>query len=94
MAILKEGRLIAQGAVDDLLRRDAGIRLRVEGDLGRAIELIRALPWVHGVVAEGDLLLVDAPAARVAELNGHLARHDVAVAEIGARERSLEVFLP
>ncbi|NNJ09120.1 ABC transporter ATP-binding protein [Chloroflexales bacterium ZM16-3] len=92
VAILKEGRLITQGAVDDLLRRDTGIRLRVEGDQERAMGLIRTLPWVRGVVVEGDLLLVDAPSARVAELNGHLARHEVAVAEIGARERSLESF--
>jgi ABC-2 type transport system ATP-binding protein len=92
VAILKEGHLIAQGAVDDLLRRDSGIRLRVEGDQGRAIALLRALPWVGAVVAEGDLLIVDAPAARVAELNGYLARNEVAVAEIGAHERSLESF--
>ncbi|MBX0326565.1 ABC transporter ATP-binding protein [Oscillochloris sp. ZM17-4] len=92
VAILKEGRLIAQGAVDELLRRDSGIRLRVEGDPGRAIALIRELPWVHAVRAEGGLLLIDAPAARVAELNGYLARNEVAVAEIGARERSLESF--
>jgi ABC-2 type transport system ATP-binding protein len=92
VAILKAGRLIAQGAVGDLLRRDAGIRLRVEGDQARAIGLLRALPWVAGVVAADGLLLIDAPAARVAELNGYLARSEVAVAEIGVRERSLESF--
>jgi ABC-2 type transport system ATP-binding protein len=92
VAILKAGRLIAQGAVGDLLRRDAGIRLRVEGDQARAIGLLRALPWVAGVVAADGLLLIDAPAARVAELNGYLARSEVAVAEIGVNERSLESF--
>jgi ABC-2 type transport system ATP-binding protein len=92
VAILKEGRLIAQGTVDELLRRDSGIRLRVEGDQGRAITLLRALPWVSGIAHEGDLLLLDAPTARVAELNGYLTRNEVAVAEIGARERSLESF--
>jgi len=92
VAILKEGRLIAQGAVDELLRRDSGIRVRVEGDREQAAALIRALPWVQAVVVEGDLLLVDAPAARAAELNTYLAHHDVAVAEITVRERSLESF--
>ena len=92
VAILKEGRLIAQGTVDDLLCRDSRIRLRVAGDQERAILLLRALPWVRGVVAEGDLLLIDAPVTRVAEINAYLARNEVAVTEIGARERSLESF--
>ncbi|MEI8308347.1 MAG: ABC transporter ATP-binding protein [Chloroflexales bacterium] len=92
VAILKEGRLIAQGTVNELLCRDSGIRLHVEGDQDRAITLLRALPWVSGVVVEGDLLLVNAPATRVAELNAYLTRNEVAVAEIGARERSLESF--
>ena len=92
VAILKEGRMIAQGAVGDLLRRDAGIRMRVEGDQAQAIALLRGLPWVRGAAAEGDLLIIDAPTARVAELNGYLARSGVAVAEIGVRERSLESF--
>jgi ABC-2 type transport system ATP-binding protein len=92
VAILKAGRLIAQGAVADMLHRDSGIRLRVEGDQARAIALLRALPWVGAVTGADGLLLIDAPAARVAELNTYLARNEVAVAEIGARERSLEAF--
>jgi ABC-2 type transport system ATP-binding protein len=92
VAIMKEGRLIAEGAVGELLRRDSGLRLRVEGDRERAIALLRALPWVGAVEPDGEALRVDAPAARAAELNGYLAHHDVAVAEIGANERSLESF--
>ncbi|NTW02680.1 MAG: ABC transporter ATP-binding protein [Oscillochloris sp.] len=92
VAILKAGQLIAQESVADLLQRDAGIRVRVEGDSSLAIALIRALPWVKEVTSEGDLLLVEAPSARVAELNRYLAHHEVAIAEIGVRERSLESF--
>jgi ABC-2 type transport system ATP-binding protein len=92
VAILKAGRLIAEGRVDELLHRDAGLRVRVESGAEHAAALIRTLPWVRGVAHEGDLLLVDAPAARAAELNAHLARAGVPVAEIGARGGSLEEF--
>lgn len=92
VAILKAGRLIASGRVDELLRRDRGLRVRVEGNPVVAAELVRTLAWVTTVVLEGDLLLVDAPAARAAELNAHLARSGVLVAEIGARGGSLEEY--
>ncbi|EFO80236.1 ABC transporter related protein [Oscillochloris trichoides DG-6] len=92
VAILKEGRLIAQGNVADLLQREQGIRLRVEGDPAAAIALLHALPWVTGLTQEGTVIFVDAPSQRVAELNTYLARNDIAVAEIGLRERSLETF--
>jgi ABC-2 type transport system ATP-binding protein len=92
VAIMKGGRLIAAGRVEELLRRDRGLRLRVEGDPEAAIALIAALPWVAGVRRDGELLLVDAPSTRAAELNAHLGRNGVPVAEIGAAAGSLEEF--
>ncbi len=92
VAILKAGRLIAAGPVAELLRRGQGLRVRVERDGERALELVRELPWVSGATLEGDLLLIDAPASRAAELNSHLALAGVPVAEIGARDGSLEEF--
>ena len=92
VAILKAGRLIAAGPVAELLRRGQGLRVRVERDGERALRLVRELPWVSGATLEGDLLLIDAPASRAAELNSHLALAGVPVAEIGARDGSLEEF--
>ncbi|NTU81683.1 MAG: ABC transporter ATP-binding protein [Chloroflexales bacterium] len=92
VAILKAGRLIAQGQVADLLRRGQGLRVRVESDPTQAAALAATLSWVAGVRRDGDVLLVDAPAARAAELNAHLAGNGVLVAEIGARGSSLEEF--
>jgi len=92
VAILKAGRLIAEGPVDELLRRGRGVRVRVDGDGARAAELAAALPWVAGVERDGDVLRVQAPAERAAELNAHLARAGVAVAEIGAAGGNLEAF--
>jgi ABC-2 type transport system ATP-binding protein len=90
VAILKAGRVLRQGAVRELLRRGQGLQLRVDGDAAPALELLRGLPWVGGVERHGDTLLVQAPAERAAELNGLLARGGVMVAELRAREASLE----
>jgi ABC-2 type transport system ATP-binding protein len=92
VAILKAGRLIAEGRVAELLRRGQGLRVRVERDAERALQLAQQLPWVTGAAREGDVLLIDGPAARAAELNAHLATAGVPVAEIGARGGSLEEF--
>jgi ABC-2 type transport system ATP-binding protein len=93
VAILKAGRVLAQGTVHDLLRR-SGLLVRVAGDLAPAEALLATLPWVAGVERQGDTLLVDAPPERAAELNLYLAKHDIPVAEIRPREESLEeVFL-
>lgn len=92
VAILKQGRLIAQGRVADLLRHHQGLRLRIEGDLAPVEALLRSLPWVQGFSQVHGLLLVDAPAERAAELNGLLARAGVLVAELTVQAGSLEDF--
>ncbi|MCS6883213.1 MAG: ABC transporter ATP-binding protein [Oscillochloridaceae bacterium] len=92
VAILKAGRLAAEGAVADLLRRERGLRLRVEGDPDRAAALLAALPWVRAVERENGALLVDAPVERAAELNTYLTRAGVLVAEIGVHTSNLEQF--
>lgn len=92
VAILKEGRLVRQGSVAELLRRGQGIRLRVAGDPAPALALLRALDWVGAVTQHDGLLLVEAPGERAAELNAYLAGRGVPVTEIGARESSLEEF--
>jgi ABC-type multidrug transport system ATPase subunit len=92
VAILKAGRLLAEGRVAELLRRDGGIRLRVEADAEQAVHLIEALDWVAGVKQNENELLISAPAERSAEINRLLATHNIAVAEIGAHSTSLEEF--
>jgi ABC-2 type transport system ATP-binding protein len=92
VAILKAGRLVAEGAVAELLRREGGLRLRVEGDPARAAALLAALSWVRAVEQRDGALLVDAPVERAAELNAYLTRAGVPVAEIGVHTSNLEQF--
>jgi len=94
VGILHEGRLVVQGRVADLLHGAAGVTVRVAGEAGRAAALLRAAAGVAGVEQEGELLRVDAPAERAAELNALLNARGVAVTDIHANTRHLEdVFL-
>ncbi|MBO9339542.1 MAG: ABC transporter ATP-binding protein [Chloroflexus sp.] len=92
VAILKEGKLIAAGEVATLLRRGQGVRLRVQGNPELAVHLLRTLPWVSGVTVQEEVIIIDAPVERAAEINALLIRADIVVAEIGANHSSLEEF--
>jgi ABC-2 type transport system ATP-binding protein len=92
VAILRDGRVVANGPVPTLLRRGRGMLVRVVGDSDRAAALLRGLDWVGGVELHDGALLVDAPIERAAELNTVLAAHTIAVAELRAYEQRLEDF--
>ncbi len=91
VGILNKGELIAEGAVEELLRRKEVIQVRV-ADLERAAALLRRLAWVQGVRREDDRLLVEAPIARSAEVNAALARQGLYASEIRPLETTLEAF--
>ncbi|MBP1464289.1 ABC transporter ATP-binding protein [Candidatus Chloroploca sp. M-50] len=92
VAILKAGRLLAEGQVAALLQRDQRLRVRIEGDASEAIALLKALPWVTGVETAADHLIVVTPTSRAAELNAYLAASGVPVAELAPDAGSLEDF--
>jgi ABC-2 type transport system ATP-binding protein len=92
VAILKDGRVVAEGAVAELLRRGRDLLVRVVGDPAQALALLRSVPWVDAVEQRGDALVVSAPAARSAELTMLLSAQAIPVAEIRAYEQQLEDF--
>jgi ABC-2 type transport system ATP-binding protein len=92
VAILKQGRLVVQGTVAQLLRRGRGVRMRLVGEAAAAAERLRAIPWVDSVEQNEDVLVVGAPVERAAELNILLVEEGFGVAELGAVERHLEDF--
>jgi ABC-2 type transport system ATP-binding protein len=94
VAILKQGQLVAEGAVSELLHHRHGVLVRIQGDQQRAAELLRGVPWVAGVTPHEGALLVDVPPERAAEITTLLTGSGLPVAEIRARDSSLEeVFL-
>ncbi|NJP05638.1 MAG: ABC transporter ATP-binding protein [Chloroflexaceae bacterium] len=92
VAILKEGRILAEGAVDALLHRGRGVQVRVTGDVQKAIEVLQAVPWIESVKQEADLLLIDVASDQAPQINALLTQAGILVAEIRAREETLETF--
>ena len=91
VAILSKGKVIAQGAVGDLLHQQEQIRLRTSDD-AEAVEILSALDWVDEVRIEGEALIVTAPHDRTSELTAALGKSGVYVAEITPLQQSLEQY--
>ena len=91
VAILSRGRLIAQGAVKDLLVAGERVRIRTT-DNARAHPLLAGLEWVENVAADGPSLVVSAPVERSWELTAALSESQIYVAEMQPLQVSLERF--
>ncbi len=91
VAILSKGKVIAQGAVGDLLHQQEQIRLRTSND-AEAVEILSALEWVDDVRIEGEALIVTVPHDRTSELTAALGKSGVYVAEITPLQQSLEQY--
>jgi ABC-2 type transport system ATP-binding protein len=93
LAILAEGRLVAEGSPRDLMNAVDADVFEIEGaDGSEAPRLIRALPWVHGVTQLGIRLrvLADRGAADAGgQLRALLAQHHIE-ARIARTHPSLE----
>ncbi|HYM16524.1 MAG TPA: ABC transporter ATP-binding protein [Dehalococcoidia bacterium] len=93
VAIVKRGRLVQEGTVDELLSRGEHLRLRAEDD-GALTRALGGIPWVTGVERQDGCIRAAAPVARSAELTRVLAAQGVYLAEITPWETELEdVFL-
>jgi ABC-2 type transport system ATP-binding protein len=91
VAILSRGRLIAHGAIRDLLLRRGAVRFSTTDDT-RAAAIVSALPWVTGVTAENGYLTAAAPPERSWELTKALAEQGVSVKEMAPAQDSLERY--
>ena len=93
VAILSQGKLVAQGRVDDLVRSLAGEKILLRTtDNTKAIELISKLNWVANVNSKGESILVTAPPERSSELSEVLSRSAVYVAEMTFDHVTLEDY--
>lgn len=91
VAVLSRGRLIAQGTISELLRQQDSLRVRTTNDVG-AQEVLRALPWVEGVVPRDEGLILTAPQDRAWEAVRALADRQIYVSELVPLHRTLEDF--
>ena len=93
VAILSHGRLIAQGAVSELLqeRGRPQVRLRTTDDR-KAYEILTALAWVDSVSADNGYLVAGVDPGRSWEITAALGRNEVYVAEMTPAQISLEQY--
>jgi ABC-type multidrug transport system ATPase subunit len=91
VAILSNGRVVADGAVEDLIHGQNRIRLGTTDDAAAA-RVLAALDWVESVSARDGGLSVVADPQRTWELTAALAGDGVYVAEMRIEETSLEQY--
>lgn len=91
IAILNRGKVVAQGAVDALLRGTNQILVKV-APLEKARSLLEQLDFVTAVTEEAGYLVVNAPGERGSDINRTLASAGLYASEIRAREESLEQY--
>ncbi|GCE17910.1 ABC transporter ATP-binding protein [Dictyobacter kobayashii] len=102
VAILRKGNLVKQGDVKELLREKEQVEIRMNQaeEVQAALQVLQRLKeqgisWMGHIAIEQNalrqpVLLVDAPAARSAEINRLLAHNELFAAELHPREGSLE----
>jgi ABC-2 type transport system ATP-binding protein len=91
VAIIKKGKLVAQGLVRDL--RGDGDTLQITvNDPRRAIDILKSIGWIKSVSMESDHLLVCLKPEKNAELSALLAGEKIFITEMKAREHTLEEY--
>jgi ABC-2 type transport system ATP-binding protein len=99
IGILKQGRLVYEGTLDQLVRNaghEAAYAIRVRGDGTRLVEMLTSYEWVGRASLEDEVITVTASSGAVLEreLVRSLSRADVPIVSVRPVERSLEdVFL-
>ena len=91
IAILNHGRVAVQGRVDDLLRTNDKIEIRIDR-AREAAWVLDSVPWILDIELDGDRLVLEAPLDRAAEINALLAEHLLFASGIRPREESLEQY--
>ena len=88
IGIIRQGRLVAQGTLDELRGRP---ELRVRGTpIARARSLVEALPYVEGLQARDGTLVLATDPGRAAEINRRLVLGGVEVLELTPVHATLE----
>jgi ABC-2 type transport system ATP-binding protein len=91
VAIVRRGKLITEGSVDDLLRRGGYIEVIVPGaDQEAALRAIRRVPVVEQVTVEQGRLIVVAPDDAGAAINRSLFEQGMVAGSITAKHSTLE----
>lgn len=91
LAIIKEGKVIAQGETSHLIQRGGVLQLKVT-DTDKAVNILKSVMWITSLTREQDTLHITVPQERNWEISALLAKNDVFVSEMKTKESTLESF--
>lgn len=91
VAIIKQGRLIIQGLVKDLMRKEEMLQLKVS-EPEKAVAVLKNINWVASVARDGGSLFVCVEPERYVDISSVLAGEHIFITEMKARERTLEEY--
>jgi ABC-2 type transport system ATP-binding protein len=92
VGILKAGRLISEGPVAAITRQSSSTIELATTDDPRAVEVLRALPWIPAVSLRDGRIAVEAPSDRAADLSRALADAGIWLRELRPAATTLEDF--
>jgi ABC-2 type transport system ATP-binding protein len=93
VAIIKEGQMLANAPVKELLARGQLLQIKVENPQS-AVAILEKIPWINSVKIENEYIVVDVPKESDAQVNKALADRGIYASELVNRSVSLEsVFL-
>lgn len=87
VAVLNRGAIVAQGRVEELLKGDAAVKVRVP-DPGKAADTLRSLPGVETVTRNGAFVTVTGRESEA--VVAHLAQHGIIPSEVTTPQSDLE----
>jgi ABC-2 type transport system ATP-binding protein len=93
VAIIKKGTLLASAPIGELLAHGQRLQLRVDNK-PTAMEILRKLAFVKGVIEDNGYLKVETPVENAAQINKALVEAGIQVSELCRSGENLEdVFL-
>jgi len=91
LAIVKQGKIIAQGETSRLLRRGGALQLKVT-DTDKAVAILKSAEWISSVTREDNSIQVNVPLERAVDISALLAKNNIFLSEMKAVESTLETF--
>lgn len=89
VAIIKNGKLITQGLVKDLMKKGDILQIRVT-EPEKALTVLKSIDWIASVTREDDKLLIGVKADKYAEISSVLAAENIFLTEMKTKENTLE----
>jgi ABC-2 type transport system ATP-binding protein len=91
VAIIQHGKMISQGLVKDLMKKGDLLQLKVN-EPDKVMAVLKNLDWIKSIVREDNKFFIEVNAERYAEISAVLARENIFVTEMRAKDNTLEDF--